>query len=50
MKTWKRPTRELWLITALVLLLLSYLGLILGGYLPVPKSLQGLAELWWNHL
>ena len=20
------------------------------GYLPVPKPLQGLAELWWNHL
>jgi hypothetical protein len=49
-KTWKRPTLVLWLITALVLLLLSYLGLMLGGYLPVPKPLQGLAELWWTHL
>jgi len=49
-KTWKRPTLALWLTTTLVLLLLGYLGLVLGGYLPVPKPLQGLAELWWNHL
>jgi hypothetical protein len=49
-RTWKRPTLGLWLTTALVLLLLGYLGLVLGGYLPVPKPLQGLAELWWNHL
>ncbi|MFL5546948.1 MAG: hypothetical protein ACJ8AQ_05260, partial [Gemmatimonadales bacterium] len=49
-RTWKRPTLALWLATALVLLLLGYLGLVLGGYLPVPEPLRGLAELWWNHL
>jgi hypothetical protein len=49
-RTWKRPTCPLWLATALLLLLLGYLGLVLGGYLAVPGPLQGLAELWWNYL
>jgi len=49
-RTWKRPTLVLWLATALVLLLLGYLGLVLGGYLPAPGPLEGLANLWWNHL
>jgi hypothetical protein len=49
-RTWKRPTWPLWLATALLLLLLGYLGLVLGGYLQVPGPLQGLAELWWNYL
>jgi hypothetical protein len=48
-RAWKRPTWPLWLITALLLLLASYLGLVLGGYLPVPRALRGVAEFWWSH-
>jgi hypothetical protein len=33
-----------------VLLAVTYLGLVLGGYLPVPAPLRNLTELWWAHL
>jgi hypothetical protein len=49
-RAWRRPTRPLWLMTILVLLVLGYLGLVLGGYLPVPSPLRGLAEFWWSSL
>jgi hypothetical protein len=49
-RNWRRPTWPLWLITVTLLLLASYLGLVLGGYLPVPPLLRGLAEFWWSHL
>jgi hypothetical protein len=47
-RSWQRPQWPLWVITGLVLLVLGYLGLILGGYLPVPPPLRGLAEYWWS--
>jgi len=28
----------------------TYLGLVLGGYLPLPMPLRPLAELWWSEL
>jgi len=49
-RSWRKPSWPLWVITALVFLLLTYLGLVLGGYLPVPPLLGGVAELWWSHL
>jgi hypothetical protein len=49
-RAWRRPTWPLWLLTLVVLLGMTYLGLVLGGYLPVPAVLQGLAEFWWSHL
>jgi hypothetical protein len=49
-RNWRRPTWPLWLISVTVLLLASYLGLVLGGYLPVPPILRGLAEIWWSRL
>jgi hypothetical protein len=49
-RTWRRPTWPVWTATTLVLLLVTYLGLVLGGYLPVPEALRPLAELWWTHL
>jgi hypothetical protein len=49
-RSWRRPTWQLWLITILVLLVLGYLGLVLGGYMPVPAPLEGLAEFWWSYL
>jgi hypothetical protein len=49
-RSWRRPRAPLWVITALVFLLFTYLGLVLGGYLPVPDWLRGMAELWWSRL
>jgi hypothetical protein len=49
-RSWRRPTWPLWLITILLLLTLGYVGLVVGGYLPVPAPLRGLAELWWSRL
>jgi hypothetical protein len=49
-RSWRRPRWPLWTITIMVLLVLSYLGLVLGGYLPVPAPLRGLAEFWWSRL
>lgn len=49
-RRWRRPRWPLWAITAVVLLLLTYLGLVLGGYLPVPTPLRGVAEYWWSRL
>jgi hypothetical protein len=49
-RSWRRPSWPIWVITTVVLLALGYLGLILGGHLPVPAVLRGFAELWWSHL
>jgi hypothetical protein len=49
-RSWRRPRWPLWLITFLGLLAVTYLGFVLGGYLPVPTVLRGVAELWWSHL
>lgn len=50
LRAWRRPVWPVWLVTALVLLAVTYLGLVLGGYLPVPIPLRGLADFWWAHL
>jgi hypothetical protein len=49
-RAWRRPTGPLWLVTVLLLLILGYLGLVLGGYLPVPGPLRGFADFWWSRL
>lgn len=49
-RAWRRPTWPLWALTLFVLALATYFGLVLGGYLPVPRPLRGLAEFWWAHL
>jgi len=49
-RAWHRPTWPLWAITAAVLAIATYLGLVLGGYLQVPPPLRGLAEFWWTRL
>ena len=49
-RAWRRPTWPVWTVTALLLLVLTYLGLVLGGYLPVPEALRPLAEFWWARL
>jgi hypothetical protein len=49
-RAWRRPTWPLWALTAAVVAAATYLGLVLGGYLPVPPPLRALAEFWWAHL
>jgi hypothetical protein len=49
-RAWRQPTWPLWLVTLALLVVVTYLGLVLGGYLPVPAPLQNLAELWWSAL
>ncbi|MDQ3223731.1 MAG: hypothetical protein M3Q75_09730, partial [Gemmatimonadota bacterium] len=47
-RAWRRPTLALWLLSAAILALATYLGLVLGGYLPVIPPLRPLAEFWWS--
>ncbi len=47
---WRRPTWPLWLVTLLALAAASWLGLVLGGYIPAPAPLRGFAEWWWATL
>jgi len=49
-RAWRRPAWPLWLISVSVLAAATYLGLVLGGYLPVPPPLRPLAEFWWSRL
>jgi hypothetical protein len=49
-RSWQRPRWPLWMVTVVVLLIVTYLGLVLGGYLPLPGFLRALANLWWSHL
>jgi hypothetical protein len=47
-RSWRRPTWPIWSLTAVMLALATYLGLVLGGYVQVPSVLRGFAEFWWN--
>lgn len=45
---WRPPRWPLWAATAAVLLAALWVGLVLGGYLPVPSSLRPAAEFVWS--
>jgi hypothetical protein len=47
-RAWHRPRWILWLISAGVIALLVYVGLVVGGYLQGPKFLEGFADWWWR--
>jgi hypothetical protein len=49
-RAWQLPQWPLWLLSIIVLAVAGYLGLVLGGYIPVPPPLAGFAELWWSRL
>jgi hypothetical protein len=49
-RRWRLPRWPLWLLTLSILGGAAYLGLVLGGYVPVPPPLAGFAEFWWNRL
>lgn len=45
---WRRPWRPFLIVTAVVLSLLVWLGLVLGGYLVAPEWLRPLTNWVWN--
>ena len=47
---WRRPVWPLWIVTLLVVAAAGYLGLLVGGYLPVPEPLAGFTAWWWERL
>jgi hypothetical protein len=47
-RRWTRPRWPLWIITAILLIAAAWLGLVLGGYLLVPRWLLPFAEFWWT--
>ena len=47
-REWRRPWTPLILTGAALLALAAWLGLVLGGYLPVPAWLRPVAERIWN--
>ena len=45
-----RPARwPRWVAAGIIGLLLLYIGLVLGGFLPVPPGADGIASWWWAH-
>lgn len=48
LKAWRRPTWPVWLVSVLIVSGAVYVGLVLGGYVPVPPMLTGLTEFWWS--
>jgi hypothetical protein len=49
-RAWRRPVWPVWTITVLLLAAATYLGMVLGGMVPVPPPLRGLALWWWSWL
>jgi hypothetical protein len=49
-RSWRRPMWPVWAITAGVLLLAAYVGLVFGGYLPAVGPIGELARAWWYRL
>ena len=47
-RAWRRPTWPVWTLTGVVLSGVTYLGLVLGGYITVPGFLRGFAAFWWS--
>ena len=46
-RAWRRPAWPLWVITAVLAANAVYLGLVLGGFVPLPLLLEPFAEWWW---
>lgn len=47
-RSWRRSTASLWVITALTAVLAIAIGLSLGGYLPAPGPLGVLQRWFWS--
>jgi hypothetical protein len=46
---WRRSMWPAWLAAAILLVLATGLGLVLGGYVDAPGFLRPLAAAWWRH-
>jgi hypothetical protein len=49
-EAWRRAQWPLWAVTAMVAGVALWVGLVLGGYLPVPAALLPAAEFLWGHM
>lgn len=47
-RRWRRPTWPLWIITALLLALCAYVGLVFGRIIGAPGFLEGAVRAWWG--
>ena len=47
-RAWRRPTWPVWTLTGVVLSGVTYLGLVLGGYIAVPFFLRRFTAFWWS--
>ena len=47
-REWHRPRWVLWTITVLVVGVLVYVGLVVGGYVDGPAVLDAFADWWWT--
>ena len=44
--SWRKPLWPVWVAGAVALLLAVWLGLVMGGFLPAPRLLQPLVNVW----
>ena len=49
-RQWHAPRWPAWLASGFILLALTYLGLLIGGYLLVPGPLRGFVSWWWDRM
>lgn len=49
-RRWRPARWPLWIISALVVAALGYLGLVVGGFLLAPPWLYGFASWWWARI
>jgi hypothetical protein len=47
-REWRRPRWILWTASAIVVGVLVYVGLVVGGYLQGPGFLESFADWWWT--
>ncbi|MGB7212552.1 MAG: hypothetical protein WBC97_07985 [Gemmatimonadales bacterium] len=47
---WRRARWPRWVAAGLVVAATVYVGLVLGGYLPVPPFLRPAAQWWWDRV
>jgi hypothetical protein len=47
-RAWRRPRWPLWVITAVVVVVLGWAALVLGGFMDAPSWFRPVADWWWN--
>lgn len=49
-RAWRRPAWPPWVASGVLLTGATWLGLVLGGYIPAPGWLRPFAEWWWREV